>query len=175
MQTSKSGFDPIQFTQSPLKTDGWIKFTNPPEEVFKVVSDHEGMKVLLPLVKEITVSNPPDIQPGESGIGTARTLEFQGGIKVVETIVFWKPPFGYAYSATGNVFPLQNYIGYMGIEPADGGGGTFIFREYYDVKGKLQNTVIPHGVVLAMKQAFGKLSKLIGGTEFDVREASSDA
>lgn len=86
--------------------------------------------------------------------------------------MFWNAPLCYAYDTHGKVFPLQNYIGFMGVEPVEN-GGTFIFREYFDVKGHVKNTVIPYGIVLPMRQALHELSQLIGGTEYDVQHVKA--
>jgi hypothetical protein len=168
MNTSSCGFDPAEFTNAPLQTEGWIRFTVPPDAVFARLANHEGLTDWLPLLKTVTVTHPRELPPGESTIGTRRELVFQGGLTLVETIVYWNSPLCYAYNTHGKVFPLQNYIGLIGVEPAEK-GGTFIFREYYDLPGPVQNAVIPHGVVLAMKQAFSNLSKLIDGTEYDIK------
>jgi hypothetical protein len=62
----------------------------------------------------------------------------------------------------------------MGVEPNPTDvGGTFIFREYFDVKGSIQEAVIPHGVVPPMKRAFHMLSKLIGGTDYDIKHVNA--
>lgn len=172
MDTSNFNFDPTAFTTARLQTEGWIKFADPPEKVFAQIANHEGMKEWLPLLKTVTVTHPTALPPGESAVGTTRTLDFQGGMTLVEQVVFWNAPLCYAYDTHGDNFPLQNYIGFMGVEAAPEGGGTFIFREYYDVEGRIEQAVIPHGVVLAMGQAFKKLSELIGGTEHDVRLAA---
>ena len=176
-------FDPTQFTNAPLQTEGWIRFTDPPGQVFARLAHHEGLTEWVPLLKKVTVSHPQPVAGqtlaaqtlagGESTVGTTRTLVFQGGLTLVEHVVYWNPPLCYAYDTQGKVFPLQNYIGLMGVEPREGGGGTFIFREYFAVSGRIQNAVIPHGVVLPMREGFHKLSQLIGGTEHDVRHVDA--
>lgn len=168
MDTSDFGFDSSKFTSARLQTEGWIRCTEPPERVFARLADHEGMTKWIPLLKQVTVAQPPGCAPGKSAVGTTRTLTFQGGITLVERIVFWNAPLCYAYDSKGDHFPLQNYIGLMGVEPAGDGGSTFRFREYFDVKGRVQQAVIPHGVVLMMRPAFHKLSELIGGVEHEL-------
>lgn len=168
MATNKFGFDPARLTSARLQTEGWMKFTNPPEEVFALLADHKGMTQWLPLLKKVTVTHPKPLAPGESTVGTARKMVFEGGITLVETVVLWNPPLCYAYDTKGEHFPLENYIGFMGVEPNKTGGGKFIFREYFDVQGRLKRAILPRGVVPPMRMAFKKLSKLIGGTEHDI-------
>ena len=127
------GFDPTAFTNAPLQTDGWMRFTDPPEKVFAVLANHEGMTEWLPLLQKVTVTHPRELPPGESTIGSIRELTFPGGITVVEKVVFWNAPLCYAYDSHAKIFPFQNYIGFMGVEPAENGGGTFIFHEYFDL------------------------------------------
>jgi hypothetical protein len=172
MDTSNFGFDPTTYTSAPLQTEGWIQFTDPADKVFERLANHEAMTEWLPLLKEVTVTPPGAGSSRESTVGTTRTLVFQGGLTLVEQIVYWNPPLCYAYDTKGHAFPLQNYVGLMGVAPRPG-GGTFIFREYFDVSGRIQSAVIPHGIVLAMRQAFRKLSQLIGGTEYDVKHVSA--
>lgn len=169
MDLSHFGFDPAKFTNAPLQTEGWIRFTDPPDKVFERLADHEGMTAWLPLLKKVTVTHPQTLASGESTVGTTRTLVFQGGLTLVEQVVYWNPPLCYAYDTQGQVFPLQNYIGLMGVEPREGGGGTFIFREYFAVSGRIKKTVLPHGVIPPMRKALHELSQLIGGTEYDVK------
>jgi hypothetical protein len=173
MDTRNFGFDPAKFTDAPLQTEGWIRFADPPDTVFARLAHHEGLTEWVPLLKKVTVSHPQPVASGESTVGTTRTLVFQGGLTLVEHVVYWNPPLCYAYDTQGKIFPLQNYIGLMGVEPREDGGGTFIFREYFAVSGRIQNAVIPHGIVLPMREGFHKLSQLIGGTEYDVRHVDT--
>jgi hypothetical protein len=173
LDTSHFGFDPTKFTDAPLQTEGWIRFTDPPDKVFARLADHEGMTEWLPLLKKVAVTHPQTLASGESTVGTTRTLVFQGGLTLVEQVVYWNPPLCYAYDTQGKAFPLQHYIGLLGVEPREGGGGALIFREYFAVSGRIQQTVIPHGIVLPMRKALQKLSQLIGGTEYDVRHVSA--
>jgi hypothetical protein len=172
MNSNNFGFDPTEFTGARLQTEGWIQFTDPPDQVFARIANHEGMTEWLPLLKNVRVTHPQDLAPGESAIGTTRELTFQGGITLVEQVVYWNPPLCYAYNTQGKFFPLQNYIGLMGVGPAEN-GGTFIFQEYFDTNGRIKKTVIPYGVVAVMRQAFHKLSKLIGGTEYEVKHVKA--
>ena len=81
---------------------------------------------------------------------------------MVEKVVFWNAPLCYVYDSHAKIFPFQNYIGFMGVEPAEDGGGTFIFHEYFDLTGRIEQAVLPHGVVPPMRQALHKLSQMVG-------------
>jgi hypothetical protein len=173
MDNNNFGFDPASLTGAPLQTNGWIRFTDPPVQVFDRLANHEGMTEWVPLLKNVKVTHPLELVPGNSAVGTTRELTFPGGITLVEQVLFWNPPYCYAYDTHGKDLPFQNYIGFMGVEPGENGGGTFVFKEYFDIEGRIKKTVIPYGVAAAMRQAFHKLSQLIGGTEYDVKHVKS--
>ena len=161
-------FEPTQYTTAPHQTEGWIMFRESPENVFARVADHAAMGDWVPLVQEITVSHPHPVAPGESTIGTARHITVKGGLTIVETVIYWNPPPCYAYKAEGKLFPLKNYVGLFSVEPADAQSGRFIFREYFDEMGPVEQALLPRGVVGLFKQALGNLARLIGGTEYGV-------
>ena len=62
MDTSNFGFDPTQFTNAPLQTEGWIRFTDPPDKVFARLAHHEGLTEWVPLLKKVTVSHPQPLR-----------------------------------------------------------------------------------------------------------------
>ena len=60
----------------------------------------------------------------------------------------------------------------MGVQPdADGGGGDFVFREYFRVDGALRRFLVSRGIVMLGRRAPRNLSRLIGGTSADFRQA----
>jgi hypothetical protein len=159
-------FDSAQHTTAPHQTEGWIVFRSSPDKVFARVADHATLGEWVPLVQEITVSHPQPVAPGESTVGTARHITMKGGLAIVETVVYWNPPYCYAYKGEGKHFPLKNYLGLFQIEPYDDQSGRFIFREYFDELNRVEQAILPHGVVTAFRQALGNLARLINGTEY---------
>jgi hypothetical protein len=74
--------------------------------------------------------------------------------------------------------PGQSMIGtirvlaLMGVQPdGDGGGGSFVFREYFRVDGALRRFLVSRGIVMLGTRALRNLSSLIGGTSADFRQA----
>jgi hypothetical protein len=167
------GFDPGRYTSAPLQTYGLIRFAGSADVVFAQVANHSLMTDWVPLLKTVQVSQPQPLPPGESMIGTTRRLTLRGGITMREEIVYWDPPHGYAYTTEGKYWPLRDYLGFMSVQPAAGGGGDFIFREYFRVGGTVRQTLATPGVVIFGKRALGNLSKLIGGTSVDFRHVSA--
>lgn len=159
-------FDVTQYAPSPHQTEGWIEFRELPEKVFARVADHAAMGEWVPMLQVQSVTHPHPVAPGESTIGTARHLKITGGIEFVETVVYWNPPYSYAYKAEGTHFPLKNYLGLFTVEPSDAQGGRFIIREYFDDGKWLEQAVLPHGAVILFRKALGNLARLIGGTEY---------
>ena len=52
------------------------------------------------------------------------------------------------------------------MESFDDQSGRFIFRGYFDDLNRVEQAILPHGVVALFKQAFGNLARLIGGTVY---------
>ncbi len=73
--------------------------------------------------------------------GTARILALRGGVTIREEVVYWNPPRCFAYTTEGKRWPLRNYVGFMGVQAA-AGGGVFLFREYFFVDGALRRALV---------------------------------
>lgn len=166
------GFDPRRFTAAPLQTEGVVRFTGPPDAVFARVADHPAMTEWVPLLKTVQVTQPRPLPPGQSMVGTIRVLTLRGAVTIQEEVVYWDPPQGYAYTTQGKLWPLRDYVGFMGVQPdADGGRGDFVFREYFRVDGALRRFLVSRGIVMLGTRALRNLSRLIGGTSADFRQA----
>ena len=63
---------------------------------------------------------------------------------------------------------MRNYIGFMGVQAAPG-GGDFLFREYFNIDGILRGALVLPGIVILGRRALRNLSKLIGGTSVAFR------
>src|ERR1700730_6040505 len=163
------GFDPGRFTAAPLETQGLIRFRGSPDLVFARIADHAAMADWVPLLKTVQVWHPKPLPRGQSMAGTARVLALRGGVTVREEVVYWDPPRCYAYTAEGQHWPLRDYVGFMGVQAAaGGGGGVFLFREYFCVDGALRRALVSLGIVVLGKLALRNLGKLIGGTSAEV-------
>jgi hypothetical protein len=149
-----------------------IVFRESPAKVFALISDHSALGDWVPLVQEVTVMHPRPLAPGESTIGAMRIITFKGGLEVVEKVVYWNPPYCYAYTSEGKQRPFKNYVGLFSVEPIDDQSGRFIFREYFDEMGRVEQAIMPHGVTSLGKQAMGNLARLIGGTEYAMTTVS---
>jgi hypothetical protein len=91
-------FDPALYTTAPHQSEGWIVFRESPAKVFALISNHGALGDWVPLVQEVIVTHPRPLGPGESTIGTTRVITFKGGLEVVEKVVYWNPPYCYAYT-----------------------------------------------------------------------------
>lgn len=159
-------FDPTRYTSAPHQTEGWLAFHESPEKVFARIADHAAMGDWVPMLESVTVSHPHPVAPGESVVGTTRTITFKGGMVLVEKIVYWNPPFCYAYSAESEHLPLKEYIGLFAIEPEGPDSGRFIFREYFQGLPRVEQAVLPHGMIALGSKALANLGHLVGGTEY---------
>jgi len=64
------------------------------------------------------------------------------------------------------------------VESADAHSGRFVFREYFDDMGRVEQAVLPHGVTALLGWALGTLARSIGGTRYAiaaVRRVETDA
>jgi hypothetical protein len=57
----------------------------------------------------------------------------------------------------------------MGVQAAAGGGGAFVFREYFGIEGTLRRALIAPGIVILGRLALRNLGKPIGGTSAEFR------
>src|SRR6476469_5903976 len=162
------GFDPGRYTTAPLQTEGVIRFTGSLDAVFARIANHGALTDWVPMLKTVQVSHPKSLPPGESMIGTTRVLALRGGVTLREEIVYWDPPRCYTYTTEGNHWPIRSYLGFVGIESA-ADGGTFQFREYFSIDGRMRRVVVTHAILLLGSRALHNLSKLIGGTSVEVR------
>ena len=164
-------FDPGRFTAAPLQTQGVIRFPGSPDLVFARIADHAAMADWVPLLKTVQVWHPKVLPPGQSMAGTARVLALRGGVIIREEVVYWDPPRCYAYTTEGKRWPLRDYVGFMGVQAAAGGGsgGTFLFKEYFCIEGALRRALVSPGIVILGRLALRNLSKLIGGTSAEFR------
>jgi Polyketide cyclase / dehydrase and lipid transport len=166
------GFDPGRYTTAPLQTEGVVRFAGSLDAVFTRIANHAAMTDWVPLLKTVQVSHPKSLPPGESMVGTARVLSLRGGVIIREEVVYWDSPRCYAYTTEGKRWPLRDYVGFMGVQEAPG-GGAFVFREYFCVDGALRRALVSPGIVLVGKLAIRNLSKLIGGTSAEFRRVPS--
>jgi hypothetical protein len=161
-------FDPGRYTSAPQQTEGLVRFAGSPDAVFDRIANHTALTDWVPLLKTIHVTHPKPLPPGQSMVGTTRVLTLRGGVTVQEEVVRWDPPRSYAYTAEGKRWPMQDYVGLMGVKP-ETDGGTFVFREYFNVDGVVRQAAIPPGMVILGKRALNNLSRLIGGTSVQMR------
>jgi len=161
-------FEPSHYTSAPQQTEGWIVFHQSPEKVFARTADHVTLGEWIPFVQTVIVTHPRQLAPGESTIGSSRTIKFTGGLVVTERVVYWNPPYCYAYTSEGKHFPFKDYVGLFQVKPADAESGRFIFREYFSEMRRLEQITLPYGMVALFKLALGNLASLIDGTEYDM-------
>lgn len=168
---SPCSFDPALYTSARQQTEGWIDFRFAPEAVFARIADHASMGDWVPMVHAITVTHPIPVGTGESTVGTARHITFKGGLAITETVVHWNPPYCYAYNADGKHVPMKDYIGLFTIEANGEQSGRLIMREYFEL-GRVEQAVLPHGIVSTFRHALSTLAPLIGGTQYAMTEVS---
>ena len=94
----------------------------PPERVFEVLTDHEGM-VRWSDAREVVLRHPGD--PPPNGVGAVRVVR-AGGIAVEEEIVAFDPPKRMEYRVTAGM-PIRDHHGEVRLDP-DGEGTRLCWR-----------------------------------------------
>jgi uncharacterized protein YndB with AHSA1/START domain len=94
----------------------------PPERVFEVLSDHEGM-VRWTDAREVVLRHPGD--PAPNGVGAIRVIRSRG-IAIEEEILSYDPPKRIEYRLTAGA-PIRDHHGEILLEP-DGDGTRVVWR-----------------------------------------------
>ena len=94
----------------------------PPERVFDIVADHEGM-VRWSGAREVVLRHPG--YPAPNGVGATRVVRMRG-LAIEEEIVSYDPPKRIEYRLVAGL-PVRDYVGEVSIEP-DGAGSRLTWR-----------------------------------------------
>jgi uncharacterized protein YndB with AHSA1/START domain len=94
----------------------------PPERVFEVLADHEGM-VRWSGAREVVLRHPGD--PAPNGVGAVRVVRAFGAA-VEEEIVAFDPPKRMEYRIVAGA-PVRDYHGEIQVEPL-GSGSRVVWR-----------------------------------------------
>ena len=145
-----------KFTDAPkqMVISKWIKA--PLQDVWEVVSDHEGMTQWIPMIKQVDLVEAN--AAGEWGEGCERHCKF-GTDLLKEKIVHWDPPFGYAYMI-GDMHLVKNHLGHFKLEETN--GGTLVtWTQYFYPNGNAIKRWMAKNIMLpsVMKKGLKNLQK----------------
>lgn len=143
---------------APLRIDASFRLKAPPEKVFAMLGDLEGITRFFPLIHHAAVRHAN----GCVGAGSERVCSIRGMGKVNERIVWWNAPIGYAYRAQGPLVPLREHLGVIQIAPGAQGGSELTWRQYFHTRLGPLGWMFPFMMRRMMGRAAANIDKLIG-------------
>ncbi len=151
-------FDISRYTRAALRMDARIDFRDKSAaEVFDIMGDPERITDWYLLAKAVKM------HPRVAGEEQSFNVEFTFFGDVFEEILHWDPPHRYVYLASGEDFPIRDYV--ASIEVSEhGAGGTMRWRIYCDdIEGEHFQRILPVILPAINQASMEKLCQLIGG------------
>lgn len=117
-------------TSAPRRVSTQVRLERPVKEVWAYLGDHKNLLEYSDGVLG-KVSVDGSLAEEVNGVGTRRRCETSDGKgQFVESIVYFKAPYAFAYSATENNWGLNNHLATVSLRP-DGKGGTIVQWDQY--------------------------------------------
>jgi len=159
-----SEFDITQYTSAALRMDARIRYDGKSaEEVFDIMGDPQRITDWYLLAKQVKMH--PKVQGEEQTFN----VEFTFFGDVFEEILHWDPPRRYVYLATGDDFPIKDYVACIEVEESSATSGTMRWAIYSDViEGEHFQRILPVMLPAINEASMHKLSELIGGVKCTV-------
>ena len=156
-------FDIRDYTRASLRMDARIEYRGKSaEEVFDIMGDPERIIDWYLLAKTVKM------HPAVAGEQQNFNVEFTFFGDVFEEILHWDPPRRYVYLASGEDFPVRDYVACIEVTEQPG-GGLMSWKIYSDViEGEHFQRILPVILPAINKASMEKLSELIGGVSCQV-------
>lgn len=169
-------FNIEQYSNAPLRLELRSAFNVAPDLLFSAVSDHRAIVNWVPLMKAVSMEHHASDGIKECGVGSVRhcTLHGMGGID--ETIVWWNPPYGYAFRVAAKskmMMPTEDHISVMLIEPDHNGGSILTWRHYFNWSGLVMRHLSSLMFPMMMRSAINNIHDEIGDKGKKVEHACS--
>lgn len=154
----------LSFTEdeerAPLRIHTRYHIKSPPESVFGIIGDLEGITRFFPMIHHATVLR----SGANASEGNTRICYIRGMGAVHENIVWWQAPKGFAYKASGKLVPLKNHLGIILLEKHKDGGTVIEWRQYFDTRYGPLGWMFPTMMRLLMGKAIANIAKILGTT-----------
>ena len=158
-------FNIREYTQAQLRLLMSIKFEGKsPEQVFEIMGDPQRITDWYLLAKAVKLHPPgPD---GKVNFN----VEFVFFGDVYEEILHWDVPRRYVYVATGQEFPIKDYVGEIIVEQTGPDSGVMHWSAYFDdIEGDYNQRILPLILPPIYEGSANLLASLIGGVSYDVQ------
>jgi len=162
--SSAAEFDISAFTNATLRMDARITYAGKTAgEVFDIMGDPERITDWYLLAKQVKM------HPKVEGEEQSFNVEFTFFGDVFEEILHWDPPHRYVYLATGDDFPIKDYVACIEVTEDGPEAGTMSWKIYSDViEGEHFQRILPVILPAINEASMHKLCELIGGTSCTV-------
>ncbi len=145
-----------QFTRAPKQIVIKKTIDAPIDKVWEIVSNHQGMTQWMPMIKQVNLIKADN--QGEWGDGCERHCQF-GPDLLKEKIVYWDPPYGYAYMIA-DMHLVKNHLGHFQLEEKDG-STEVTWAQYFYPNGIAVKRWVAKNIMLptVMRKALKNLNK----------------
>lgn len=151
----------MQHTKAPLRLEMKSRFRTSPQKLFDTVSDHHAIVNWVPLMRAVAMEH----SDGQCGVGAIRHCSLHGMGGIDETILWWNPPYGYAFRVEAKsklMMPTQDHVSVMKIKPTIGGGCELTWRHYFNWRGFIMRHMAAIMFPMMMRGAIVNIRKELG-------------
>lgn len=154
--------DPAAHTPAPLRMEGVFHFAAAPETVFQRVYDPSFLASWFPMITGGHLDYDGSEAPGAPGVGAKRYCRTSGMGTLDETILYWNPPHGYAYTVKNVFMPIKEHLATMEVVSDGADGAWFRWRQYFN--GARPDVVLFKPMMASMMtKGLNALAKELGG------------
>lgn len=161
-----SSIDVAKHLGAPLRFEGIAHFDASPEALFAYVSEPQNVSAWVPMLKALTMNHAHSQSgPAQCGVGSERACAIGMIGNVVERIIWWDPPKGYAFAFQPEnkmMAPTENHYVVLLVRPRDR-GSELIFRTYFNWRPGLMRFMAAQMMPMMLNMAFNNMRKALGG------------
>lgn len=164
--TDQYRFNIAKYCNAPLRMEAVAEFNASPEKLFSTLSNPHAVASWVPLMQSLHMDHGAAGNGAECGVGSVRHCAMQGMGELLETIVWWNPPHGYAFRVSANnkmMLPTQDHVSVMLVKPDDKGGSILTWQHYFDWRGLLMRHAAAFMLPLLMNRALKNIRRELGG------------
>lgn len=173
--TDLSAMDAARQLGVSLRFEGVASFDASPEDVFTHVSEPQHVSQWVPMLKALKMNHSRSQNGAEKcGVGTERACAIGMMGNVIERIIWWDPPKGYAFAFQPEnkmMVPTQKHYVVLLVR-SHGKGSELVFRIYFNWRPGPMRFMAARMMPMMLNMAFAKMQKKLGGTGGKFRRIS---
>lgn len=153
-----------KYTKAPLRLELKSSFSITPDLLFKIISDHNAVVNWVPLMKAVSMEHHQS-SGDECSVGSVRHCTLRGIGRIDETILWWNPPYGYAFRVAAKskmMMPTEDHVSVMLIEASADGESILTWRHYFNWQGLVMRYMAALMFPMMMKGALNNIHKDLG-------------